>query len=213
MPVPRRKPLLLGGVCLLVVWLLAGGGYLLARNARVTPEKIRTYLRTVDLTRLSGPERAKALRKLAAMLNALPYEQRREARLDRAWSAWFAVMTGPEQGEFIEATVPTGFKQMLNAFEDLPADKRKRAIDDTLKRLKEARTQLASGDFPGPEGETNAAPALSDEMREKITTVGLKSYYSQSSAQTKADMAPVLEELQQLMESGALFRNRMAPHD
>jgi hypothetical protein len=117
-------------------------------------------------------------------------------------------MTEEEKGQFIEATMPTGFKQMLTAFEQLPDDKRHKAIEDSLRRLKEAQAKLGTGGTNAPGGPAGTNAPLSAELQAKVRTIGLKTFYSQSSAQTKAEMAPVLEELQKVMESGRPFRQR-----
>ena len=203
---PRHKPLVYGVVALTLAWVLAWGGYTVAKSRRVTAERVQAFMRTVDLSTLTGEARAKALRELASKLNALSYEERQRARLDQEWSRWLLAMTETEKSEFIEATLPTGFKQMLGAFEQLPVDRRRRTVDEAVKRLKEARQELAARDLPMPEWETNAPPVLSEEVREKLITTGLKSFYSESSAQTKAEAAPLLEELQHMMESGVFLR-------
>lgn len=204
----RLKPILWAVACLTLVWALVLGGQMWARATRVTAEKVAAYLRLTDLRSLSPAERAKALQKLAKMLNSLSLEERRTARLNREWRKWFEAMTDAEKEGLLEATLPTGVKQMLGAFEEMPAEKRAKTIEDAVKRLQEARQQLA-----GEGGQDAAAPVLSEEARQKLTSAGLKVFYTQSSAQTKAELAPVLEELQRMMESGAFIRGRHMPHD
>jgi hypothetical protein len=202
----RWRPVWLAAVGVIAIWGLALVGYRIARNSRMTAEKVQAYMASTELSKLSADARAKAIRGLADRLNALSMEERRRARLGRLPWAWFDQMTEEEKGQFIEATMPTGFKQMLAAFEELPEEKRRRAIDDALRRLKEAQTKIAAGEGP-PEGASNAH-ALSPDLQARMRTVGLKAFYSQSSAQTKAELAPVLEELQRVMESGRPFRGR-----
>ena len=174
----------------------------------MTAEKVKAYAESVDISKLSAPARAKAIRELADKLNALSLEERRKSQLERqAWS-WFDRMTEQERGDFLEATMPTGFKQMLTAFEQLPEEKRRKSIDDALRRLREARDQMAGGPGVGSPGGTSSPPVLSEELQAKVRTIGLRTFYSQSSAQTKAELAPLLEELQQVMESGRPFRGR-----
>jgi len=207
MQTQRWRPVFLSAVAVLVIWLVAIGGYQIAKNARVTAEKVKAYVESVDLSKLSGDARAKAIRRLADMLNALSLEERRKARLERLARNWLEQMNDEEKASFIEATMPTGFKQMIEAFEQLPDDKRRKAIDDTLRQLRQSQARLDdSADGPAPD--TNGPPPLSPELEAKIRTIGLKTFYSQSSAQTKAELAPVLEELQRTMESGRPFRGR-----
>jgi hypothetical protein len=205
----RWRPVFLSGVAVCAIWLVALAGYRMARNAKMTAEKVKAYAESVDISKLSGAARAKAILELAAKLNALSLEERRKARIEReAWS-WFDRMTEEEKAGFLEATMPTGYKQMLTAFEQLPEDKRRKTIDDALRRLKEARDQSPTGTGgPRVRSGTNSPPVLSEELQARMRTIGLKTFYSQSSAQTKAELAPLLDELQRAMESGRPFRVR-----
>jgi hypothetical protein len=205
----RRKPIFIAIIAVALVWALACTGYIVANHYKVTPDKVASYLRAHDLKHLSGADRDNALRELARQLNSLSAEDRRKARLDREWNSWFQDMTDAEKGQFIEATMPSGFKQMLNAFEQLPPEKRKKAVDDALKNMRKTRdTADADVDSPDPKNSgPNRMGELSPELQKKVVQIGLKSFYSESSAQTKAELAPVMEEIQRLMENGKLFRN------
>ncbi len=204
----RWRPVWLCAVAVCAIWLVALVGYRIARNAKMTAEKVKAYAESVDLSKLSGAARAKAIQALADKLNALSLEERRKARLERLTWDWFNQMTEEEKSRFIDATMPTGFKQMLTSFEQLPEEKRRKAIDDALRRLREEQSQIGAGPGGRTRAGTNAPPVLSEELQAKVRTIGLKTFYSQSSAQTKAELAPVLEELQRVMESGRPFRGR-----
>jgi uncharacterized membrane protein len=198
---PRQRPVLLAVAALAVIWVVALAGYQIAKNAKVTPEKVRAYTESVDFSRLSAAEREAAIQKLAAMLNALTLDERQSLRLERL--AWFEKMTEAEKGEFLDATMPTGFRQMLGAFEELPPDKRQRIVDQAVKQMKDAREKMAAtGQMPPG----NNSAGLSPELQDRVTKIGLQSFYSQSSAQTKAQMAPLLEEIQRTMENSRMMR-------
>lgn len=189
---------------LVVIWTVAVSGFYIAKNAKVTAEKVRTYVASVDLNKLNAAARAKALEDLAKQINALSLEERQQLRLERTAYQWFEQMTEEEKAGFIEATMPTGFKQMITAFEELPEERRRRTIDEALKRLRETSSRLQAGQDV-MRGGTNEPP-ISEELQARVRAIGLKSFYSESSAQTKAELAPVLEELQRVMERGGRFR-------
>ena len=202
----RQRAVVWAAAAIVGIWILAAAGFWLSDSFKVTPARVRAYVDSVDLNKLSASARAKALRNLAEKINALSLEERQRMRLDRSAYRWFTQMTEEEKGTFIEATMPTGFKQMISAFEEMPEERRRRVIGEALKGLR-----LAQGPAPGgqdPMGQGTNAPPISEELQARVRTIGLKSFYSQSSAQTKAELAPVLEELQRAMESGRAFHGR-----
>src|SRR5260221_3867027 len=123
----RWRPVFYALIGVVAIWAVALTGYTIARNSKITAEKVRAYVESNDLSKMSAAERAKALRRLADMLNALSIEERQQARTERLTRDWLAQMTDDEKAAFIEATMPTGFKQMLTAFEQLPEEKRRPA--------------------------------------------------------------------------------------
>ena len=205
----RQKPLIYALVGFAATWMITYAGYHLAKNSRMSVEKVQAYAHSVHLRDLTGSARRKAILGLANRLNALSLEERRRARMGRIWQQWLDEMTEVEKAFFIEISLPTGFKQMLTAFGQLPEDKRRKTIEDAVARMREAQEKFGGEEPPLPAG-TNNTP-FSPELQEKIATLGLKTFYSESSAQTKAELAPLLEELQRLMESGAAFRGPRRP--
>jgi hypothetical protein len=199
----RLRSILYAALAVLAIWLVAMAGYMIARNSKMTAGKIREYVNSVDLSRLSAAERARAIQALADRINALSPEERRRWRLETGWREWFAEMTEAERGQFIEATLPTGFKQMMNAFADMPEARRKRFIDEALKDLRAQPDNARRG--PADYG-TNGPPPISPELEQKVRVIGLKVFYGDSSAQTKAELAPLIEELQNQLRSGRGFR-------
>jgi hypothetical protein len=175
---------------LLVIWTVAIAGYVVAKNSRVTVEKIERFVGGTDFAKLSGSRREKALNDLASMINALSLEERRRIRVQGVWTIWFEQMTEEEKIRFIEATFPTGFKKMFAAFEEMPPERRQKVVADATKRLRES----AQGPF-----ERSDQPEMNEELQKRITAIGLRTFYSESSAQMKAEVAPLLEEIQRSM--------------
>lgn len=198
----QRQRFLVWAVASIVgIWLVVWAGHWYFESIKMTADKVRAYVESVDFSKLTGAARAKAIKELEDNLNALSYEERQKLRGDHLINNWFEQMTESEKEQFVEATLPTGFKQMINAFQELPEEKRHRLIDDAMKRLR-----LASNAGPNGIG-TNNPPPISPELEAKIRTIGLKTFYSHSSAETKAELAPLLEELQRQMESGRMIRH------
>jgi hypothetical protein len=195
----RYRPYFLAAIALAGIWALALAAYSIAQNAKMTPEKLQAYFDSVHFEELSAADRFKAIHEFADRINALSAEDRQRWRSEFDWKTWFATLTENERGEFIEAALPTGFKQMLDRFAAMPEDQRRRLIDNALKDLRENRGGPPARNVANYG--TNGPPPISPELEHKVRVLGLNTFYRESSAETKAELAPLLEELEQQMRA------------
>jgi hypothetical protein len=138
---------------------------------------------------LAGKEREKTLEKTAKQINALDYDQRREMRVSKKLDAYFKTLNPDEQARFLDLTLPEGFKQMMEALNKMDRAKRQRFVERALKDLRENQ--------PGGISMEDRTNLEQDKNAQKIIDQGLKSFYSEASSETKMDLAPLIEEMQQ----------------
>ena len=198
---PRYKPLLAAAVILVTAWALAWVGMRVAGHYKMTAEKMIAAVRATNLEKLAAEARARRLRELGDKLNQLTPDERRHARADLEWNRLWRQMTDAEKSAFVERTMPSGVKQMISSFEQLPEDKRRYAVTNAIAQM---RAQRESGQMPPDDGRDREP--VDEELQAKMINTGLKTFYSESSAQTKAEVAPLLEEMQRMMQNGRLFR-------
>ncbi len=196
----RFRPLIYAAGALLAVWAVALAIFHFSGMTRMTVGKLDHYVDATDLNRLSAPGRDKAISEFADMVNSLSAEERMKWRLEDGWKKWFAEMTEAERARFIDKTLPAGFKQVLDSFSQLPEDQRKQFIDEAVARLKQAGAGGVDKSLVnyGP----NGPPPLSPELEQKAREIGLKELYTHSSPETKAELAPLLEQLQIQLRGG-----------
>ena len=193
----HQKAFVQAAVLLAAGWVLAIGGYQLAGHSRLTLEKLRRQVAAVDMTRLSSDERYAAMDALAQRLNQLPPDEQHLARIEQPWSRWLPALPAHQRDDLIDATMPADIQSMLPAFEFLPDDIQNRALDESVKRLRADLAKMAAN--------TNVIP---DALVEQIRSAGLQSYFDNATSLNRAQVAPLFEELHQMMESGDLFRRQ-----
>jgi hypothetical protein len=195
----KRRPILKAICAIALAWALAWSGYIISKHSKMTADKVKQYQNSIDLSHLSAADRLKALKALAKKLNALSPEERQLWRLDLDW---FRQLTDEEKAYFIDAFLPGEMQVALRMFEKWPKERQQREIDDALRDLRAHAADPQGRPLSGLNG-TNG-PLLTPELDQKIRTIGLNSLFSQGSAQTKAQLAPLLIEVQRQFESGQL---------
>lgn len=190
----RNSLLVKAGSVLLVVWVLVWAGLKIARSMTPSPEKIAAYVDSHPLSEIEDPEeRREVIGKVADMLNQLPPEDvgrlaENGERDEDPRRLFFEEMTEEEQRFFMEKRIGKAFNQMMQAFNEMDRDERKRIVERTLREMRREGGERRDG--------LERMEETDPEMADRIINEGLRAYYQEANAETKLDLAPVLEQMQ-----------------
>jgi hypothetical protein len=174
-------------VVLTVLWAVVYAATSAVRRSRPTPESIAAFVSANNLEGKAPAERAKLIEAVAAKVNRLEYEQRREMDKQRKLEGFWTALNAEEKSRYLDKVLPTGFKQMMENFNKMEPGKRKRMVQKAVDELRNGE-------------EDRPARKLDDPQLRQIVDQGLKSFYSDATIDAKMDALPFLEALEQTVK-------------
>lgn len=204
----RNQRLILRVVLLLIaVWAVVLGVRAIAGSKRVTAERVEQTIAAQNLADwsegapagVSPGARSKQIREVAGLVNRLDFQERQKARDQRIGEAYFRKLTPSEKSTFVELTVEKSMENFMRALDGMDAEQRRKFVEDGLREIEQGRTAA----------EIDRMRELSDDMLARITDEGMKAYYRDADADTKLDLAPLMEAMDGLVKG--LSGNEFGP--
>lgn len=185
---------------LALVWAVVWGVRSLAGSQRVTAEKVDAAIRSAAFADWSGHDAApdaaegrrrdEELRRVAGLVNKLDFQEREKNRRNRTGEEFFRRMTRAEKNIFIDLTVAESMNRFMEALDGLPPEQRKKFVEQGLREIREGRT----------EEEMARAEELGEDLLDRISREGMRAYFEKANADTKLDLAPLMEAMNEVMQ-------------
>ncbi len=203
----RRSVVIKAIAALALVWVVVWGIRSWAGARKITAEKVNREIVAADFEDWSAEkgrsddpaEREREIRRIADMVNRLDFHEREKNRRNRTAEEFYRKLDPKERELFVDLTVMESMNRFMEALDGLPPAERKRFVQQALEEIQEGRTAE----------EIARADALGDDLLEKISTEGMRAYFSKAGADTKLDLAPLMEAMNELMQGlrGSPFGN------
>jgi DNA-directed RNA polymerase specialized sigma24 family protein len=193
---------------LVVIWLVVFATRSVAGSKKMTAERIQKEIASAqfdDWSQTDSPspaiakQREKKIREIADMTNRLDFQEREKNRDNRSGEEFFRLLNSKERNLFIDLTVAESMNRFMQALDQMPAAERKRFVKQGLEEVAKGRTAE----------DMQRTRELGDDVMEKITQEGMRAYFEKSSAETKLDLAPLMESMNEVMQG--LRGNRFGP--
>lgn len=204
----RRQVLIRAATVLAVVWVVVWGVRTWAGNRRITAERVNREIAAARFADWSdrkpgdsaeAARREKEIRKIAGMVNRLDFQEREKNRGNRSAEQFYGKLANSEKSLFIDLTIMESMNRFMEALDAMKPSERKKFVRQGLKELEEGRTQE----------EMARADALGEDLLDKIGQEGMRAYFEKSNADTKLDLAPLMEAMNDAMQG--LRGNELRP--
>jgi hypothetical protein len=196
----KKRVLLQGLAICAVVWVVAIGAQKLFGGMKPSAAKLEATVEKANFADWTGLEEApdaaegtrreEQLRGVAVILNQLDFRERENLRESGVDRSFFRRLSKPEQILFFELTYAESIKRMMEALDGLSPEDRRDFVEKGLKELED-----------GPAQEDMARmKELGDDLLERAAKEGFQEFMQTASAETKMDLAPLMEAMSEAMQ-------------
>ena len=137
--------------------------------------------------------REKVIRKVADTVNAFDFKEREKARDQRLLEDFFRRLSPGERALFVDLTLAKSMNRWMEALDGMPKEERTRFVERGLAEIEEG---VAEEDL-------ERMREMGDDLMQKMAEEGFKAYLDQASAETKMDLAPLMEAMSEVMQGMA----------
>jgi hypothetical protein len=196
----RRRIVFQALAVLALVWVAVAAVRGYAGSKKVTAERLEERIaaaRFDDWSEMENPSggpmaerREKEIREIADMVNRLDFRERERNRRSRVNEEFFRRLSPSEKSLFIDLTVMESMNRFMEALDAMPPEQRRSFVEQGLREVEEGRT----------EEDIARARELDPDLLDKISREGMRAYFEKSGAQTKLDLAPLMEAINETMQ-------------
>lgn len=194
----KQAVLLKGLAVLALVWVVVFAVRSFATSKKITAESLNREVRELKFEDWSEnpragaavKEREKEVRRIADMVNRLDFAEREKNRKNRAGEDFFRKLSMGEKNLFIDLTIVESMSKFMEALDQMPEEQRKSFVEKGLKEIQEGRTAE----------EMERAREMDESLLTKISEEGMRAYFDKASADTKLDLAPLMEAMNEVMQ-------------
>ena len=134
--------------------------------------------------------REEHIREIARIINQLDFREREKARENRVAEDLFWQLSAGEQILFVDLTIKESMNRWMGSFDGLDKQEQKKFVERALKDIEDG---MADEDVERME-------ELGAEMVEKIMNEGFRAYLENTTAETKMELAPLMESMNEMMQ-------------
>ncbi len=196
----RRQVFIKAALVLIGVWACVWGVRAYAGSRKITAELVNRQVAEANFADWSqqssaadsaeAARRDKELRNIAGLVNRLDFQEREKNRENRSGENFFRKLSPDEKGLFINLTIVESMGRFMQSLDAMKPDQRKKFVEQGLKEIQSGKTGA----------EMARADELGADLLEKITQEGMKAYFEKSSSDTKLDLAPLMEAMNETMQ-------------
>ncbi|MEO5917550.1 MAG: hypothetical protein ABIS50_25195 [Luteolibacter sp.] len=205
----RRQVFITAALVLIAVWACVWGIRAYAGTRKITAELVNREVADAKFADWSAQKNAadsaeaarreKELRKIAGLVNRLDFQEREKNRENRTGENFFRKLSPGEKGLFIDLTIVESMSRFMEAMDAMKPDQRKKFVEQGLKEIQNGKTGA----------DMARADELGADLLDKISEEGMKAYFEKSSTDTKLDLAPLMEAMNEQMQG--LRGNEIGP--